>query len=501
MADIVEVVEVSQHVVGLEVEEVPQGLVAIPGPPGRDGKDGAPGRDGVAGKDGAVGPAGRDGQDGVPGASGPKGDKGDTSAQGPAGPKGDMGATGPAGAKGEPGTAGLDGKDGATGPKGDTGNVGPAGDKGDQGERGLTGLTGEVGPIGPKGDMGATGPAGAPGAKGNAGAIGPAGPAGPAGDKGDKGDKGDTGAQGPAGPVGATGPAGAPASGGAPGGDNNSIQYRNGSALAGSSNILVRPDVHGFELYGMVMKPLTMAQHSIVQITGQYGLEGDRVLGHHAGFTTTRVWQADTGTTAYTRAMSVTTSGTATAQAISNARWMSEPTINYVTAATAGSQASLVVNNPVVVSATAQTGGFVIVMRFSIKNWSAGKRWFVGLGGNTDTPGNVQTSTLTQFMGIGVDAGDSRIFYMGRGASGSATRSNSDIPANIDGETLTVMFKCNPGETTVYSGFRWGGYGWGSNFTLPAGLYYPKAWVSNAATTSAITLSMNRVYVEYLTNY
>jgi hypothetical protein len=48
-------------------------------------------------------------------------------------------------------------------------------------------------------------------------------------------------------------------------------------------------------------------------------------------------------------------------------------------------------------------------------------------------------------------------------------------------------------------GYQFAGYGWGGNLSYN-GLLYPAAWVSTGTTSAPITLSMNRVYVEYLTN-
>ncbi len=311
--------------------------------------------------------------------------------------------------------------------------------------------------------------------------------------KGAKGDKGDTGA------TGATGAAGAAATY-TPAGSDNSIQYKSGSTVAGSANILVRPDMNGLQLNGVVLATDPVAQHSFAKVSGQYMLEGHRFLGQHAGFTSTREWQPLDGTTsAYNRALTAVTTGTATAQSISNARWSDEPTLNYVGSTTAGTGASFTVTNPVVASGTASTGGFVVVIRMSVKNWASGKRWFVGLGMSSTTPGNVEPTAVTNSFGIGVSSTDTTVQYISRG-TGSVTKTNTGIAAAMNGENVTFVFKCNPGSTQMFSGFKNQTYDYGHTMSAPtAGLWYPQAWVGNANSATSITLSVNRVYVEYLT--
>lgn len=526
----IEVVEVTT-LNSIDVLEVTEGVVPVKGDKGDPGEPGVPG------------PAGERGLPGERGEPGPKGDKGDNGDKGDAGEPGAAGRDGLDGAAGErgergergltgpQGPAGRDGIDGVgvAGPKGDTGATGPKGDKGDTGERGLqgpagrdgidgVGVAGPAGPKGDKGDPGETGPAGrdgldgagAPGPKGDTGEAGPAGPkgdkgdtgeTGPAGPQGEQGIQGETGPQGPKGDTGATGPQGPAGTGGGSlsvPGSTNSMLYRNtATAMGGNANFL-RTANNGFQLNGTVIETMNEASFPFFQITDQYNLPGKRTFGHHEGFTSTRQWQASDGTDAYVRALPTITTGTVTAQPISNSRWLAEPAVNYVTASAAGSQAAWIGQAPVICSNQSQTGGFLVTMRVSIKNFAAGKRWFVGLVGNPVVPGNVNTSTLTNFIGVGADAGDTNIYTMDRG-TGTVSRSQQNISATLNGETVTFVFSSFPGMGEVKCGFQFGGYGWGDNFSFN-GLLYPAAWVSTGSTSTPITLSVNRVYVEYLTN-
>lgn len=517
-------------------EPGPAGPKGDKGDPGELGLTGASGRDGIDGTDGLPGPAGPQGERGLPGEQGPKGDKGDpgergadgepgpagrdgingqdgaTGPVGPAGADGAVGERGPAGPQGLQGIPGVDGRDGVdgvgtAGPKGDTGpqglpgEQGPKGDKGDRGEVGPAGATGPKGDTGAAGADGAAGPAGAdgldglPGEKGDTGEqgpqglqgeTGPEGPIGPTGPQGPKGDKGDTGATGPAGSATLSVP-----------GSNQSILYRNSSTSLGGNANMLRTANNGFQLNGNIIETRSEASHPFFYITDQYNLPGRRILGMNEGYTSTREWLPSDGTDVYTKAMPYVTAGTPTAQAIANVQGQAEPTLNYVTASAAGSQAAWIGTAPVVSSTS--TGGFLVTIRVSIKNFSAGKRWFVGLVGNPVVPGNVNTSTLTNFFGVGADAGDSNVYIMSRGASGTASRSQQNISATLDGNTITFVFASNPTMGEVKSGFEFGGYGWGGSMSFN-GLLYPAAWVSTGNTATPITLSMNRVYVEYLTN-
>jgi hypothetical protein len=324
--------------------------------------------------------------------------------------------------------------------------------------------------------------------------MGPVGPEGPIGPQGLKGDKGDTGATGPQGPAGTGG-----GSLSVPGA-NTSILFRNtATTLGGNAKMLVRVADFGFQLDDVVVKPRKEAGYPFLQITDQYTLPGNRTLGTHEGYTSTRRWQASHGTDFDANAMPFISAGTPTAQAIGNTKSTCEPTLNYVTDAAVGSQAAWIATAPVLSSNQSQTGGFVVTIRASIKDFAPGKRWFVGLVGNPVVPGNANTATMTSVVGVGADAGDTKLYAFSRGASGTMSRSQENINATLDGETVTFTFISYPGMGEAKLGYQFAGYGWGGNLSYN-GLLYPAAWVSTGTTGAPITLSMNRVYVEYLTN-
>lgn len=139
-------------------------------------------------------------------------------------PRGEKGERGDKGEQGEKGEKGDTGEQGAQGPQGIAGPQGEKGEKGEKGDRGEQGPQGEKGDKGDKGDTGGQGPSGAPGsngatftpsvdAQGNLSWTNDKGLDNPQtvnikGPKGDKGDKGDTGPQGAQGIQGEPGPQG-----------------------------------------------------------------------------------------------------------------------------------------------------------------------------------------------------------------------------------------------------------------------------------------------------
>lgn len=496
----------------IQVLEVSAGLVPVPGPQGIRGEKGDTGPAGPAGRNGENGWDGVDGRDGVPGLPGRDGLDGLDGQRGPAGINGLDGKDGAVGPKGDRGENGLDGAAGATGAKGDGGLQGVKGDRGEPGVKGDTGATGAASTVpGPKGDTGATGAkgdTGAAGAKGDTGAAstvaGPKGDTGAQGIQGIQGAKGDTGEQGiqgVKGDKGDTGPAGPAGSAVAPG-DNNQILLNRSGAVA-ATYFSFDPDAAVLDIgNGTKIRANGLAGNPTIQVQDPYQLAPWRALGQHPGWTSTREWQPQTGTTAYNRAMTVVTTGTATAQAISASRWLAEPTLNYVSAATVGAQASFINSNPLVVSETPKTGGWVVVIRMSVKNYAAGKRWFVGMSNSTATPGDVEPSSLTNIFGVGVDSTDTGVQLISRGTTGAANKAGQPIAPDLGGQNITFTFRCNPGSAHMYCGFNCDGYDWGHNwYGGTPGLWYPKVWVSNGAVASSITLSMNRAYVEYLTEF
>jgi len=540
------------------------GVDGLPGRDGLDGLDGARGPAGIDGIDGQNGKNGADGQrgpagaDGQPGAKGDKGDAGTngrdgvdgaigpaSTVPGPKGDKGDSGPAGPAGADGQPGAKGDKGDPGATGPKGDTGLPGETGAQGPQGPTGPAGATGPTGDAGPKGD------AGAPGAKGDTGATGPkgdTGATGPTGAAGANGTNGTNGANGQGVPSGGAAgqvlskvnatdyntawvtPEGGGTTGGLPtggtanqfliktsatdyaaswqtktllatNGSGREVQFRNGASLAAASKVSINADGNLFLANDLVVRQALVANRSYLSVSDQYNLQTQFPLGISHGFSTQREWLAHgENLSIYTKAFDATYQGTAVPVAMGPTAQTAEPQITYETAATAGSVASMVCGNPVIKSTTSGVGGHFVTLRLRIPAWTAGQRWFVGLVADSNAPVDQDPSALTNFIGFGVNSGDTNVQYMTR-TTGALTKSDINMPAAIGNTFYTFMFYtpvglANTTATVISDVYNMGG----STTALPDGKYYLKVYMGSGAVATKAAISISRGYIENLYN-
>ncbi len=534
----------------------PAGRDGVDGLPGRDGVDGLPGRngvdglpgrdgrDGLDGLDGQRGPAGADGLDGVNGADGKDGAQGLPGIPGSKGDKGDPGVNGRDGvdgATGATGATGPAGADGAAGPKGDKGDTGATGPKGDAGTPGVAGADGLQGPVGPKGDTGSPGATGAKGDTGTAGA---------------RGDKGDTGATGAAGTNGTNGqgvPTGGaagqvlskvnatdyntawvtPASGGsaanglptggttnqiltktsatdyaaswqtktflATNGTGREVQFRNGAALAGASKVTINADGNLFLANDLVVRQANIANRSFLSASDQYNLQSQFPLGISTGFSSQREWLAHgESSSIYTKAFDASYQGTPVPVAMSTTAQLCEPQLSYETAAAAGSVASLTCGNPVIKSFTTGIGGLYVTLRLRIPAFTTGQRWFVGLVKDNPAIIDQDPSAMTNFIGFGVNAGETNLQYMVR-ATGALTKSDMNMPAALDGNFYTFMFYAPNGISNTTATVISGPYSMGgASAILPEGKYYLKAYMGTGAVATKAAINFSRGYVEHI---
>lgn len=560
--EVVEVAAGLVSVIGPKGDRGETGPMGPVGPAGRDGLDGLDGQrgpagiDGLNGKDGAAGPAGADGAqgpkgdrgepgtngiDGAPGAKGDAGTNGQDGAVGPTGP------TGPTGPKGDTGAAST--VAGPKGDKGDTGATGAAGAKGDAGTPGTTGPEGPAGPTGPKGDAGTPGATGAKGDTGAAGAKGDTGAQGIQGVKGDTGAAGTNGTNGQGVPVG--GAAGqvlskvnatdyntawiTPASGGgttgglptggtanqflvktsatdyasswqtktllATAGTGREVQYRNGAALAAAAKVSIHTDGNLILGGDGVVRGANIANRSFLSVSNQYALGTQFPLGLSTGFSTQREWQAHgESLNIHTKAFDAAYQGTAVPVTMLPTAQLCEPQIVYETAAAAGSVASLVCSNPIMKPTTANTAGFFVTLRLRIPAWTAGQRWFVGLSDNPNAPVDQDPSAMTNFIGFGVNSGDTNLQYMVR-AAGAITKTDMIMPAAIDGNLYTFMFSCPVDSSNITATVINGPYSMGGSSTIVVGTkLYLKAYMGTGATTTKASISFSRGYLEHIYN-
>ncbi|MBD8734880.1 collagen-like protein [Sphingomonas sp. CFBP 13706] len=506
---------------GLNGRDGVDGRVGDVGPAGADGAKGDRGADGVAGAKGDRGEPGSDGERGVDGQTGSKGDTGAVGPIGPVGPQGDRGLTGADGSQGVAGANGRDGRDGFQGPTGSKGDQGETGAKGD---RGTDGVAGTKGADGATGATGAAGADGLPGAKGDKGDKGDTGLQGIQGIQGVKGDTGATGAKGDTGATGATGSAsnGLP-TGGTSGqiltktastdftsawqtktflavaGSGRELQYKNGNALAAASKVSVHTD--GNLIFGgdSVVRSANIAGRSFISASDSYSLATENPLGISPAFSTQREWQAHGDTlNISSKAWDATYTGTATPVQMASGAALNEPQISYETAASAGSVAGMVCANPVIKNTADNISGFFVTLRLRIPAWTAGQRWFVGLTTDGSAPTDVDPSTLTNFIGFGVNSADTSLQYMTR-ATGALTKTDIVMPPALSGNFYTFMFHLPSVAGNINAIVRNGPYNMGNATTsLPAGRYYLKAYMSTGATTTKAAISFSRGYIEHV---
>ena len=161
---------------------------------------------------------------------------------------------------------------------------------------------------------------------------------------------------------------------------------------------------------------------------------------------------------------------------------------------------------------TTANGGFYCAFRFGISDATlvASPRMFLGLSSTITTPTNVEPSTLTNIIGVGMGAADTtlKIFY-----GGSANQTPIDLGANFPVTTATnqgyeVIFSNAYTSTTAVSytvtNLNTGTTATGTLTAATAGTQLPNTgtllglqmWRTNNATAAAVGLDLGYVYVE-----
>ena len=154
-------------------------------------------------------------------------------------------------------------------------------------------------------------------------------------------------------------------------------------------------------------------------------------------------------------------------------------------------------------------GGFYYVIRFGIGDTVASPRTFVGLSSATNTPTNVDPSTLTNVIGVGQNAGNTNLFvYYGGSAAQTPIDLGASFPtgtSNTDLYELTLFAPPTSNNTVYYqvirlnTGDKTSGTLTGTAGTvLPANTTYLaiRNWRTNNATASAVTLAIAGIYAE-----
>ena len=195
-------------------------------------------------------------------------------------------------------------------------------------------------------------------------------------------------------------------------------------------------------------------------------------------------------TNIFTRAFRVVSSSTATAG-----------TLGYFTVAAA--------EYTLGVTGTPNYAGFYLSSKFGIADTVASPRTFVGMSSNVSAPTNVEPSTLTNSIGVGQGAANTNLFvYYG----GSAAQTPIDLGASFPTGTSNtdwyelILFAPPSSNNTVYyqvTRLNTGNVASGT-LTGTAGTALPanttslayRAWRSNNATASAVSIAQGNVYIE-----
>ena len=186
--------------------------------------------------------------------------------------------------------------------------------------------------------------------------------------------------------------------------------------------------------------------------------------------------------------------------------------VNYTSASTAGSLAYFTQSTAVFTLGSATTpayGGFYYVHRFGIGDTVAAPRTFVGLSSNTSAPTNVEPSTLTNSIGVGQGAANTNLFvYYGGSAAQTPIDLGANFPTNtnsVDWYELTLFAPPTSNNTVYYQVIRLntGNVASGTltgtaGTALPANTTYLglRAWRTNNATATAVTLGLGNIYIE-----
>ena len=294
---------------------------------------------------------------------------------------------------------------------------------------------------------------------------------------------------------------------GTPGGTSGQVQYNNSSAFGGAAGLLV--DANGFAYVGeyTTTDPSTPASGILLFA---------RKRGSRRYFETIdadgmkRQLQRDiaAGNLAFAKAcpnsstltvlgIQINATGTATARAPASGSYQAEAIrTGYVSSASAGSNGGL--------RGTAQGwwrgnaaghGGFRFVTRFGIGQTQTGWRWIVDMIAGTSAHGNVEPSTLTNIIGVGMDSTDTTIQFMFNDGSGSCTKQDTGLAAPTTSDVYEFRLTCLPNSTSFQLSIeKIGGsvyeYDTGASTNIPANTSFlcPHWWINNNATAAAVAL-------------
>lgn len=175
---------------------------------------------------------------------------------------------------------------------------------------------------------------------------------------------------------------------------------------------------------------------------------------------------------------------------------------NIPTATTAGSSSGVHYATNWLSVGGGANGGFFYRCIFGLSTMAAGARFFVGLRAATALIGNVEPSTLTNFVGVGINSthtGNLRLY-----SAGATAQAAIDLGASFPISTTTLY------QLTLTSGYgiagtvEWSLVNLGTaaedsrqlTTNLPSGYIAPTMWVNNGALASAQSIDLAQIYTE-----
>lgn len=151
-------------------------------------------------------------------------------------------------------------------------------------------------------------------------------------------------------------------------------------------------------------------------------------------------------------------------------------------------------------------GGFHFIARFGISDatLSTAARLFVGMTSSTTVLGNGDPSTLTNIIGVGMDAADSTLQIMHNDGTGTATKINlgASFPESTNTDMYELVLFCAPNGlevsyqvTNLSTGVETRGDIL-TNLPLNTQLLTWQLWRHNSTTGVAVGLDVSSVYIE-----
>lgn len=317
--------------------------------------------------------------------------------------------------------------------------------------------------------------------------------------------------------------------GGSPGGATTQVQYNNGGAFDGATNVLVNADetlrLNSYFDVGMNSgTPATpgaqilrhfvrhRAGRMLPAVVGPSGISTALQAALYGN--TISMWTPSTGTTVsgnFGTSWTVRNAGTGAAQSHPNPIFgvvdilaLGRASFGTGTTATgsSGIQSARILS---ALTTTAGQGGFFFQSRFIIESWSPAIRLLIGMSA-LNAALNAEPSSLANTIALVADQADSNFFITSRNAS-AGTKTNTSV-ATIDAANNVFDFFmfAAPGQATTVNCMLANAttgtvlYEGAITATLPAtntGLFaHAQIQSTSASGTTAKNLGLNKLYIE-----